>query len=143
MRFAPRHLLAVAAMIAAVSVAAPVSTASAASRGRSASRAHRVRGARSSTRRVTSASSPAQRSSTLPVNSPTSTNLGGQAGSFGCGSNAPAEVGPAGGVTNQVCGGGLTFIGPSVGQIATVVGPTIIGSTVVGPVTTTAGPVKN
>ena len=36
-------------------------------------------------------------------------------------------------VSNQVCqGAGLTFIGPSIGEIASVVGPTIIGPAFVG-----------
>jgi hypothetical protein len=35
----------------------------------------------------------------------------------------------------------LSFIGPSVGEIASVVGPTIIGSTVIGQVNVSAGPV--
>jgi hypothetical protein len=50
-------------------------------------------------------------------------------------------MGDAGGVQNQVCGGGLTFVAPSVGQIASVVGPTIIGGVVNGPITSSAGPV--
>jgi hypothetical protein len=67
--------------------------------------------------------------------------VGGQTGSFGCGSNAPAGNGPAGGTTSQTCGSVLSFIGPSIGQIASVIGPTIIGSTVVGQVTVSSGPV--
>jgi hypothetical protein len=36
-------------------------------------------------------------------------------------------------VSNQTCqGAGLTFIGPSIGQIATNIGPTIIGPAFVG-----------
>jgi hypothetical protein len=68
-------------------------------------------------------------------------SVGGQTGSFGCGSNTPSGNGPAGGTTNQACGTVLAFIGPSVGQIASVVGPTIIGSTVLAPITVSAGPV--
>jgi hypothetical protein len=78
---------------------------------------------------------------TWPVGLPGSYAAGGQTGSYGCGSNAPAGVGPAGGTVVQSCGTVLSFIGPSTGQIASVVGPTIIGSTVLAPVTVSAGPV--
>jgi hypothetical protein len=71
------------------------------------------------------------------------TGVGGQSGSFGCGANTPSTNGPAGGTTNQACGSVLSFIGPSVGEVASVVGPTIIGSTVVGQVNVSAGPVHN
>ena len=67
-------------------------------------------------------------------------NIGGQAGPLGCGSNAPAGNGAAGGTTNQSCGSVLSFIGPSIGQIASVVGPTIIGSPL-ATVIVSAGPV--
>jgi hypothetical protein len=41
---------------------------------------------------------------------------------------------------NRVCmGAGLSFIGPSVGQIATVQGPTIIGTAVIGTQIVAAG----
>src|SRR5258705_466578 len=68
---------------------------------------------------------------------------GGQANApSGCvGSNAPSGVGDAGATVNQICGAGLVFVGPSIGQVATAIGPTIIGSTVVAPVTVSAGPV--
>jgi hypothetical protein len=68
---------------------------------------------------------------------------GGQANApSGCvGSNAPSGVGDAGATVNQICGAGLVFVGPSIGQVATAIGPTIIGSTVVAPVTVTAGAV--
>jgi hypothetical protein len=82
--------------------------------------------------------------SNFPVNSPSDSTVGGQIGSYGCAVNTPAGVGTAGGTTNEVCGsGGLIFIGPSIGQISTVVGPTIIGSTVLAPVTVSSGPVRN
>jgi hypothetical protein len=49
---------------------------------------------------------------------------------------------PASGNAAAVCqGAGLAFIGPSVGQIATVIGPTIISPGFVGTVITTAGSV--
>jgi hypothetical protein len=39
-----------------------------------------------------------------------------------------------------VCQGtGLSFVGPAIGQIATVIGPTIIGPAVIGNVTVSAG----
>jgi hypothetical protein len=68
---------------------------------------------------------------------------GGQANApSGCvGSNAPSGVGDAGATVNQICGAALVFVGPSVGQIATAIGPTIIGSTVVAPITVSNGPV--
>jgi hypothetical protein len=48
--------------------------------------------------------------------------------------------GSTGSVLNVLCqGGGLTFIGPSIGQIATVIGPTIIGPAVIGSVIVSAG----
>ena len=48
------------------------------------------------------------------------------------GACSPATVGSpiqsTGGTENQICqGGGLVFVAPAVGQVATVVGPTIIG----------------
>ncbi|MCW3064276.1 MAG: hypothetical protein JWN32_1448 [Solirubrobacterales bacterium] len=68
---------------------------------------------------------------------------GGQANApSGCvGSNAPSGVGDAGATTNQICGAALVFVGPSAGQIATAIGPTIIGSTILAPITVTPGPV--
>jgi hypothetical protein len=48
--------------------------------------------------------------------------------------------GGTGEASNQVCmGAGLTFIGPSSGQIATVIGPTIIGPAFVGALVVSAG----
>jgi hypothetical protein len=78
---------------------------------------------------------------TWPVGLPSINSVGGQAGTYGCGSNAPAGNGPAGGTTNQSCGAVLSFIGPSIGEIASVVGPTVIGSPVLAPITVSAGPV--
>ena len=68
---------------------------------------------------------------------------GGQADApSGCvGSNAPSGVGDAGATSNQICGAVLAFVGPSTGQVATAIGPTIIGSTVVAPITVSPGPV--
>jgi hypothetical protein len=68
---------------------------------------------------------------------------GGQANApSGCvDANAPSGVGDAGATVNQICGVALVFVGPSIGQIATAMGPTIIGSTIVAPITVSAGPV--
>jgi hypothetical protein len=68
---------------------------------------------------------------------------GGQSnGPVGCvGPNAPSGIGDAGATFNQACGAALVFFGPSIGQVGTVIGPTIIGSTVVAPVTSSLGPV--
>jgi hypothetical protein len=49
-----------------------------------------------------------------------------------CGSATTEGQGRTGGNDYQVCtGAGLTFIGPAVGQVATVIGPTIISPSVV------------
>jgi hypothetical protein len=55
--------------------------------------------------------------------------------------NAPSGIGDAGATVNQVCGANLVFVGPNVGQVASTVGPTVIGSTLLAPVTVAAGPV--
>jgi hypothetical protein len=60
----------------------------------------------------------------------------------GCvGANAPSGIGDAGATDNQICGAILAFVGPSTGQIASAMGPTIIGSTILAPVTVSSGPV--
>jgi hypothetical protein len=68
---------------------------------------------------------------------------GGQANApAGCvGSNAPSGVGDAGATSNQLCGVTLAFVGPSIGQVSVAMGPTIIGSTILAPVTVSGGPV--
>jgi hypothetical protein len=68
---------------------------------------------------------------------------GGQAnGSSGCvDANAPSGIGDAGATVNQLCGVAGAFVAPSVGQLTTATGPTVIGSTVVAPVTVASGPV--
>jgi hypothetical protein len=78
-----------------------------------------------------------------PSSTPNFNTVGGQLGPQGCGVNAPAGVGTAGGTTGESCGAVLSFIGPAIGQIATVIGPTVIGSAVLAPVTVSAGPVQN
>jgi hypothetical protein len=68
---------------------------------------------------------------------------GGQAnGPSGCvDSNAPSGVGDAGATVNQICGVAAVFVGPSIGQATATIGPTIMGSAVVAPVTVSSGPV--
>ena len=57
-----------------------------------------------------------------------------------CGIDNAQLQGDTGGTNNQVCmGAGLAFIGPSIGQVATVIGPTIIGPAVVGSINVGAG----
>jgi hypothetical protein len=59
-----------------------------------------------------------------------------------CGRPSVQGQGSTAGVSNQVCqGAGLTFNGPSIGQIATVIGPTIIGPAVIGTSVISAGDV--
>jgi hypothetical protein len=55
--------------------------------------------------------------------------------------NAPSGIGDAGATVNQVGGATLVFVGPSLGQLVTTTGPTVIGSAVLSPVTVSAGPV--
>ena len=49
-----------------------------------------------------------------------------------------------GGTENEICqgGGGLAFVAPAIGQVATVVGPTIIGPSQVGTVVVSPGNVN-
>ncbi|HYZ27524.1 MAG TPA: hypothetical protein VE570_00595 [Thermoleophilaceae bacterium] len=56
-------------------------------------------------------------------------------------SYAPSGLGDEGATQNQVCGAALVFIGPDIGQVSSVVGPTIIGGVVNAPVTASAGAV--
>jgi hypothetical protein len=62
--------------------------------------------------------------------SPAAIGVGGnQIGSAGCvGTNRPSVGGNNGSTSAQTCGAILSFVGPQIGQIASVVGPTIIGS---------------
>ncbi|MDX6425983.1 MAG: hypothetical protein QOD52_1388 [Gaiellaceae bacterium] len=54
---------------------------------------------------------------------------GNQIGSAGCvGTNRPSVGGNNGSTSAQTCGALLSFIGPQIGQIASVMGPTVIGS---------------
>jgi hypothetical protein len=61
----------------------------------------------------------------------------------GCGESRPELLGSTGSVSNTACYGLLSFIGPSIGQVNSQVGPTIIGSVILAPVTVSAGPVVN
>jgi hypothetical protein len=49
--------------------------------------------------------------------------------------------GATGGTASSVCmgGPGLSFVGPAIGQIATVIGPTIMGPAVIGSLAVGAG----
>jgi hypothetical protein len=54
---------------------------------------------------------------------------GNQIGSAGCvGTNRPSVGGNNGSTSAQTCGAILSFVGPQIGQIASVVGPTLINS---------------
>ncbi|MDX6657614.1 MAG: hypothetical protein QOH62_2407 [Solirubrobacteraceae bacterium] len=67
-----------------------------------------------------------------PLPQPPSANsaLGGnEIGSAGCvGPNRPALGGNTAGTSAETCGALLSFTGPQIGQIASVMGPTVIGS---------------
>jgi hypothetical protein len=66
---------------------------------------------------------------------------GNQIGSAGCvGTNRPSVGGNNGSTSAQTCGAVLSFSGPQIGQISSVIGPTIIGSPGTD-VVTSAGPV--
>ena len=83
------------------------------------------------------------RAAFFPIGVPGGIGQGGQANApSGCvGANAPSGVGDAGATVNQLCGVVLAFVGPSTGQVATAIGPTIIGSTILAPITVSPGPV--
>ena len=52
----------------------------------------------------------------------------------------PNGQGPVAGTLATICtGAGLSFIGPAIGQVASVLGPTIIGPAVIGNVVVSAG----
>ena len=101
MRLIHRRLLALAIAIVATAVAAPVSGASA---------------------------------QVAPIGVPIppvgGTAIGGnQIGTAGCvGTNRPSLGGNNGSTSAQTCGAVVAFTGPQIGQISSVVGPTIIGS---------------
>jgi hypothetical protein len=59
-----------------------------------------------------------------------------------CSTDSNEQLGATAGTANSVCqGSGLSFIGPSVGQVAAVMGPTIIGPSDIGTVVVSAGDV--
>jgi hypothetical protein len=57
------------------------------------------------------------------------------------GANAPSGIGDAGAAGNQICDAGLVAVGPSIGQVGAAIGPTIIGSTILAPVSVSLGPI--
>jgi hypothetical protein len=62
---------------------------------------------------------------------PQSTGAG--TGTSGCGSSAGTQLlGRTGGQNATICDAGLVFVGPAVGQVSSVIGPTIISPAVVG-----------
>ena len=98
------------------------------------------------------ATAPAASASTLPtpgfglpagalpwLDYPSLPALGGDFGAVGagsggiCGDSSASQggggAGNAGGTANQVClaPGSLSFVGPSIGQVSSIIGPTIIG----------------
>jgi hypothetical protein len=59
-----------------------------------------------------------------------------------CSTTISGEAGSTAGTESHVClGAGLSFIGPAIGQIATVIGPTIISPGFTGTVVVSAGSV--
>lgn len=70
--------------------------------------------------------------------------VGNVAGLIGpCGRSTPQGQGGTGSANqNQICqGAGLVFVGPAVGQVVSIVGPTIIGPAAVGNIALGAGDV--
>lgn len=62
--------------------------------------------------------------------------------SYPCGTIVIGDQGETAGTEAKVClGAGLAFVGPAVGQVSSVVGPTIIGPGVVGQVIVSSGSV--
>jgi hypothetical protein len=61
----------------------------------------------------------------------------------GCGSDRAEVLGSTAGAEPTSCFAVLSFIGPTLGQVDSQVGPTIIGSAVLAPVTVSAGNVVN
>jgi hypothetical protein len=63
-------------------------------------------------------------------------------GSAGCvGTIRPSVGGSTGSTSAQTCGAVLSFTGPQIGQISSVIGPTIIGSPL-AQVNVSAGPIS-
>jgi hypothetical protein len=60
--------------------------------------------------------------------------------SAGCaGTNRPSVGGNTGSTSAQTCSALLLFNGPQIGQISSVIGPTIIGSPIIGQVNVSGG----
>jgi hypothetical protein len=77
----------------------------------------------------------------LPYGAGGSAVGGNQIGSAGCvGTNRPSVGGNNGSTSAQTCGALLSFTGAQIGQISSVMGPTIIGSPG-SQVTVSAGPI--
>jgi hypothetical protein len=57
----------------------------------------------------------------------------------GCSTNIASVGGGTGGTLATNCEVLFSYVGPAIGQISTVVAPTIIGSTVLAPVTASSG----
>ena len=86
---------------------------------------------------------PAYTATSVGLPAPATGNVigGNEIGSAGCvGTNRPSVGGNNGSTANQTCGAILSFTGPAIGQVASVIGPTIIGSPGTS-VIVTAGPV--
>ena len=61
-------------------------------------------------------------------------------GPSACSNHSIEGQGATAGTENKICmGGGLVFIGPSVGQVATLIGPTVIGPAQIGSAVVSAG----
>lgn len=70
--------------------------------------------------------------------------IGGPGFSLGCADvpivGTAGQVAAAGGATlQQACGAVLAFNGPAIGNVSSVIGPTIIGGPVLAPVTASTG----
>jgi hypothetical protein len=63
------------------------------------------------------------------------------AGSCGTATSLGVDAGAGGNETKVCAGTGPVFIGPSIGQIATVIGPTIIGPATIGALGVSGGSV--
>jgi hypothetical protein len=60
-------------------------------------------------------------------------STGAGTGTSGCGPGIGSQlVGRTGGQEATICNAGLVFVGPAVGQVSSVIGPTIISPAVVG-----------
>jgi hypothetical protein len=60
-----------------------------------------------------------------------------------CSTNGTSVGGTTAGTAVTACGALGSSVGPAIGQVSNVEAPTIIGATVVGPVTASSGAVVN